>query len=147
MAMRLIHIGREHRALLCAILLAAGMAAGCRAKSVPGSPETPMQLREKVIAKNFALYQYMRVVHHKAVRTEADLLQVKLGLENQDDDGLWCDIQVVFYDADQFELEKTNWQPLFLSPEQITYYTTMSLSPKACDYTVFLRNPRESEAE
>jgi hypothetical protein len=51
---------------------------------------------------------------------------------------------VVFYDKDGFELEKTNWAPLFLSAGQITFYKTSSLSSRAYDYTIFLRNPRKT---
>ncbi|NQU75655.1 MAG: hypothetical protein HQ546_04970 [Planctomycetes bacterium] len=128
------------------VALTAALLSGCSPKPVPGTPEMPLQLREKIIAKDSKLSRHLRVVHHKAERTNGGLLQVKLGLDNADDDQLWCDIQVVFRDSDGFEIESTNWQPLLLTADQVTYYETKSLSPKAADYTVFLKNARESVA-
>lgn len=85
---------------------------------------------------------------HRARRINGDLLQVDLGLENVrfGKKDLWVDIQVVFYDADHFELERTNWQPLLVKGGQVTYFSTSSLSSAASDYTIFLDNGRESAA-
>jgi len=129
----------------CCVLLGAMCAGiGCDVKPVSGKVGTPLQYQEKIIAKDFILHDRMRVANHKAGRTDSGLLTVKVGLDNTEKEDIWCDIQVVFYDEDNFELEKTNWQPLLLLGKQITYYDTVSLSNRACDYTIFLRNPRES---
>lgn len=129
------------------LVVASAVMAGCEPKPIKGSEETPLEHREKVIGKDFAIRRYFRVANLKAFRTPTDLLQVKLELQNTEDDDIWCDIQVVFYGADGFELEKTNWQPLLLLEEQVTHYETMSLSNKAVDFTILLRNPRESKAD
>ncbi len=118
---------------------------GCDAKAIPGKVGTPLQNQEKIIAKDPKLYNDLRIVNHKAERTDNDLLQVRLAIENIDDDDVWCDIQVVFYDKDGFELENTTYQPLLLLGEQITFYKTVSLSAQAYDYTVMLRNARETK--
>jgi len=129
---------------VCGAMLATICASvGCEAKPVPGKVGTSLQHQTKVVAKDFVLYDRMRVANHKASRTDTGLLEVKLGLENVQQEDVWCDIQVVFYDHDRFELEKTNWQPLLLLGKQITYYRTVSLNSRAGDYTVFLRNPRQ----
>ncbi len=112
---------------------------------MPGKVGEPLQYQAKVIAKNFVLRDWLRIAKHKAVRTDGNLLQVKLGIENIKKQDVWSDIQVVFYDQDGFELDKTNWQPLLLIGKQITFYETVSLSGRAYDYTVFLRNPRQSK--
>ena len=133
------------RVLACGLAGAAVLTGGCGPAPVPGKTTPSLQDTHKVIAKDFKLHDWMRVVHHKAERTSADLLRVKLGIENVEDHDVWCDIQVIFYDADRFELEKTNWQPLLLRGEQNTYYSTSSLSSRAADYTVFLKKPREAK--
>ena len=122
------------------------LAAGCQdVAPVPGKLTTPLQYQHKVIAKDFVLHDWMRIAKHKAERTPTDLLRIRLAIENIEDDDVWCDIQVVFYDDAGFEIEKTNWAPLLLIREQITFYDTVSLSPNAHDYTVFLRDPRETK--
>ena len=132
----------------------AGVAAiwtgGCHPKPVSTKVGKPLEHQAKVIAKNFALRHYVRVTTLAANRIEGtNLMEIKLGLENTRSRhrDMWCDIQVVFFDADKFELEKTNWAPLFLSAGQVTYYKTCSLSNQAADYTIFLRNPRENKVK
>ncbi len=133
-------------AVLC---VATALLAGCSDASAPirGVAGLPVQQTAKVITKDAALKRKARLVQLKVERTEADLLRVRLGIPNHDDDSLWIDIQVLFYDADGFELEKTNWQPLLLQTDQVTYFDTVSLSSQARDYNVFLRNARESKSE
>lgn len=128
-----------------ALVLAAAIAAGCHPKELKGPERAPLQYQAKVIGKDFEITKHFRVVNHKAYRTPTDLLQVKLEIQNTEDDDLWCDVQVVFYDADRFEMEKTNWQPILFLGEQLTHYETTSLSNKAVDYTVMLREPRKSK--
>jgi hypothetical protein len=126
------------------------MVIGCHPEPVPTKVGTPLEHQAKVIAKNFALHHYVRVTALKAARVEgSNLLEVKLGLENTRSrhKDMWCDIQVIFYDQEKFELEKTNWAPLFLAAGQVTYYTTCSLSQEAEDYTIFLRTPRETKVD
>jgi len=123
---------------------------GCHPKPVPTKVGKPLEHQAKVIAKNFALRHYIRVTALAANRIkDTNLMEIKLGLENTRSRhrDMWCDIQVIFYDKDKFELEKTNWSPLFLSAGQVTYYKTCSLSNQAADYTIFLRNPRETEMD
>jgi uncharacterized protein YcfL len=141
--MRNIAIIRTPVILLIAGILA--LAAGCGPQPVATKVGTPLEREEKVIAKAYALRKNLRVTNHVAERTTGDLLKVRLGLENLDDDDLWVDFQVVFYDKAGFELEKTNWQPVFMANRQVTYFETTSLSSQPVDYTVFLREPRESE--
>lgn len=130
---------------LTLLLVIAGLEVGCyRAKPMAGAAGVPLQKTAKVVVKDSALHRWMRVAQHKAERTDADLLRIRLGIQNTEDDNVWCDIQVVFYDEDGFELEKTNWQPLLLLGDQVTYYETVSLSARARDYTVFLGNARET---
>lgn len=131
---------------LLVIAIVSGLLAGCdTAQPMSGMMGQPLQKESKVIAKGSGLTHYLRVTNHKADRTDADLLRVRIGILNRDDDDMWCDIQVVFYDGDGFELEKTNYQPLFLPNQQVAYYETVSLSPQAYDYSILLRELRKNE--
>ena len=136
---------------LCVITLSAAAVvffAGCRPQPIPGKVGLSMQKQSKVIAKDSVLHRRVRVTNLKAERINGDLLQVKLGLENvRKSTDMWCDIQVVFYDKDGFEKEKTNWQPLFMSANEITFFTTTSLSKDVADFSVLLRNARTNEAK
>jgi ABC-type uncharacterized transport system auxiliary subunit len=121
---------------------------GCYQPSpVSGKVNPPLEHQEKVIAKNFAIQQYVRVVSLQAQRTDSNLLEVKIALDNVHlfKKDFWCDIQVVFYDASKFELERTNWEPLFLPYGQVTYYKTCSLSNNASDYSILLSKPRKNQ--
>ena len=138
--------------VVCSFLFSAmtfALFTGCHPKPVATKVGEPLEHREKVIAKNFALRHYMRVTNLSANRTDSNLMEIKLGLENTRSKhrDMWCDIQVIFYDNDNFELEKTNWAPLFLSAGQVTYYKTCSLSNQTADYTIFIRNPRRNKAK
>ncbi len=127
--------------LVLAGLVATGIA--CHPKELNGPKEPTILGGAKVIGKDFKITKHFRVVNHKAYRTPTDLLQVKLEIQNTDDADLWCDVQVVFYDADHFELEKTNWQPVLFLKQQVTHYETTSISNRAADYVVMLREPRK----
>lgn len=125
------------------ILLAAFVLAGCSGMhALGGSSSEPLQLTEKVIAKSWTIKHYVRVANSKAERTDGGLLKVKLGLENLRSKDLWCDIQTIFYDADGFKLDETNWQPLFMSGEQLTFFETVSMNRNAADYSIILRDAR-----
>jgi hypothetical protein len=137
------YIGRIALVGLIGILVVGG----CHPREIKGVKHEPLQYEAKVIGKDFDIQKHFRIANHKAYRTPTDLLQVKVEIQNKDDDDLWCDVQVVFYDADRFELEKTNWQPVLFLKQQLTHYETMSLSNKATDYVVMLREPRKSKAK
>ena len=129
--------------------IAAGLGiSGCRIAPVPGKVGQSAQQESKVVARGFALQKYVRVTSLAAERVTGELLQVKLGLENiRYSRDMWCDIQVVFYDKDGFEAEKTNWQPLRLAANEITFFKTTSLSSSVSDFSVLLRNPRRDKTK
>ena len=127
------------------VALAMGISLGCHPKELKSAEEKPLQYQAQVIGKDFPITKHFRVANHKAYRSPTNLLQVKLEIQNTDDDDLWCDVQTVFYDADCFELEKTNWEPVLFSGRQLTHYETSSLSDRAINYVVMLREPRKSK--
>ena len=116
---------------------------GCRIAPVPGKVGQSAQKEAKVVARGFALQKYIRVTSLTAGRVTGELLEVRLGLENiRFSKDMWCDIQVVFYEEDGFEAERTNWQPLRLAANEIIFFKTTSLSSSVSDFSVLLRNPR-----
>ena len=135
------------RIVLIACVSFAFILAGCDPKPMASKVGQPLEQREHVIVKAGKLHSHLRVASQQAERIAGDLLHVRLAIDNVDDDDLWTDIQVKFFDADGFELEETNRQPLFLKGDEVTQFETTSLSPKAADYTIILSNPRKSTAK
>ena len=128
-------------ALVCACV---GFSGGCSSpRSVRGSASTPMQFQDKVVAKSWTLQHYVRLSNHAAERIGGGLLKAKIGLQNLKRGNIWCDIQVVFYDASGFKTEDTNWQPLCLTGSQVTFYEAVSINSEAADYSIILRDPRK----
>ncbi len=99
----------------------------------------PLQETEHIILKTHVLTRYLNVVKQKVERLPAGNLKIKLAIENEEDDDLWTDVQVIFLDKDGFELESTNWEPFMWHGRKVTTFEKVSLSPKAADYRVLIR--------
>lgn len=109
----------------------------------PYRPEVntnPMQSTEKVVLLDYALARYLNVVRHKGGHLEAGQLEVNLEIENEENNDVWADVQVIFRDKDGFELEKTNWEPVQFHRRTVTTFKRNSLSAKADDYRILIRN-------
>jgi hypothetical protein len=138
-----------YKLMMCAVITLASVFvfSGCdEAKPLAGSVHAALETFEQVIAQDAATQQSLRVERLATNRIAGDLVEVKLALVNVDwqKRDMWVDIQVVFYDADNFEIEKTNFQPLHMPAGQTTYYKTVSLSKAPSRFVVFLRNARIS---
>jgi uncharacterized protein YcfL len=101
---------------------------------------SPLQESERVVLLDSALTRYLNVVKHKSDRLDAGQLEIKLAVENEENEDVWCDVQVIFRDADGFELEKTSWEPVQFHRRKVTTFKRNSLSAKASDYRVLIRN-------
>ncbi len=100
----------------------------------------PLQETEKVLLLDVALTRHLNVVKHKSDRLPAGQLEVKLAIENEEKKDVWADVQVIFQDEDGFELEKSSWEPVQFHGRKVTTYKRNSLSAKAADYRVLIRN-------
>ena len=100
----------------------------------------PLQEKEKVVLLDGALTRYLNVVKYHASRLPAGHLEVKLAIENEENKDVWADIQVIFRDTEGFELEKTTWEPVQFHRRSVTTIKRNSLSAKAADYRVLIRN-------
>ena len=100
----------------------------------------PLQEKEKVVLLDHVLKRHLNIVKHKASRLPSGQLEVKVAIENEENNDVWVDMQVIFNDQDGFELEKTNWEPVQFSRRKVTNVRKNSLSAKAADYRILLRN-------
>lgn len=106
----------------------------------PGT--TPVQEESVITFLDLPLKLWLRIVAHQKSRMESGLLQARVKIENFLDTDRWVDIQIIFRDQDGFEVEKTNWEPIFLHRRKVTDYQINSLSPKPSDYRILVREAK-----
>lgn len=95
-----------------------------------------------VVFLDLPLKLWVRVPSHQSARLDSGLLQTRIKIENFLDSDRWVDIQVIFRDKDGFEVEKTNWEPIFLHRRKVSDYQINSLSPKPTDYRILIREAK-----
>jgi hypothetical protein len=119
-----------------------GLLAGCGAPpySIKADPDALKQ-REKISLLSKDARKVLRLVEHKASRTEAGFLQVELKLQNVTKKDYWFDVQTQFLDSKGSVIDQTNFQPLGFIRGMITTYKGTSLTAGATDYVVYIRDP------
>ena len=101
----------------------------------------PLMNREQVILKGFSNAVSVSAVRAKSVRMPAGQLHVRVQLIKEALGSDFVEIMTAFVDSEGFETEKTNWEPVHLEEGVMTQYETSSLSSKAVDFRVVIRNP------
>lgn len=96
----------------------------------------------RVVMLDLPLKLWLRIPSHQATRLDSGLLQARMKIENFMDTDRWVDIQVIFRDKDGFEVEKTNWEPIFLHRRRVSDYQINSLGPRPMDYRILIRDPK-----
>lgn len=104
---------------------------------------TPVQEESTITFLDLPLKLWLRIAAHQKSRMESGLLQARVKIENFLDTDRWVDIQIIFRDQDGFEVEKTNWEPIFLHRRKVTDYQINSLSPKPVDYRILVREAKQ----
>ncbi len=101
----------------------------------------PLQHRVRLIALDRYAERTVQVSAQEHGRLPSGQIQVRIEfmsrVRNRD---FWLEWKVVFYDAQDFQLEETEWHPLHLTGPVLHKIKTNSISPKAEDYTLFLRS-------
>lgn len=123
---------------IIAIVLVA-LSTGCGPYKA-GVNTSPLQESERVVLLDHALTRYLNVVKHRANKLPSGQLEVKIAIENEENYDVWADLQVLFHDQDGFELEKTHWEPIQFHRRKVTTLVKNSLSAKADDYRILIRN-------
>ena len=91
---------------------------------------------------------FRNVATTAAVRTRAERLpsgqlSVQVQLVKEYFGSAFVDVKVFFLDEDRFEIESTNWEPIYLEEDVMTQYETTSLSRDAVDFRLVIRRPPE----
>ena len=111
---------------------------------VPLEPaSTPVQEESVITFLDLPLKLWLRIAAHQKSRMESGLLQARVKIENFLDTDRWVDIQIIFRDQDGFEVEKSNWEPIFLHRRKVTDYQINSLSPRPADYRILVREAKQ----
>jgi len=74
-------------------------------------------------------------------RLQSGQLQVDVQLIKQWFPSKFVDVQVTFLDADGFQIEQTNWQPVHLETHNIVQHSVASIGTGAVDFRVAVRRP------
>jgi uncharacterized protein YcfL len=93
----------------------------------------------RVLLENTAVKTHVEVLKQVSDRIEGDLLRVRTLLHNKSKENVFIDIQVVWKDADGFEVYKTNWAPFFLAARQDTTHEIASMRAGVVDYEYRIR--------
>ena len=93
----------------------------------------------RVLLENTAVKTHVEVLKQVSDRIEGDLLRVRSLLHNKSKENVYIDIQVVWKDADGFEIYKTNWAPFFLPARQDTTHEIASMRADVADYEYRIR--------
>ena len=125
---------RSATALLAAVM-AAGLVvlAGCEA-----NPKRVDQ-EGRVLLEGYTVSRYVRVVRQASDRIEGGLLRVRTDLKNTHKVNIWVDIQVVWKDAQGFEVYATNWAPFMLPARYVTTHEIASINADVADYEYRIR--------
>jgi len=127
--------------------------ASCLALLLPGcgqfrpmesmNPAVQEEPNANVVFLDLPLKLWLRVPAIQANRLDSGLLQARVKIENFLDSDRWVDIQVIFRDKDGFEVEKTNWEPIYLHRRKVTDYQINSLGPTPADYRILVREAKQ----
>ena len=102
--------------------------------------DSPLMEKEQVILKGFSNAVSISAVKAKANRLPSGRLQLRVQFIKEALGSDFVEIMTVFMDDAGFQLEKTNWEPLHMEQSVVTQYETTSLSSKAVDFRVVVRN-------
>jgi len=101
-----------------------------------------MQHRERLIALDKFAASALLYVSHRQSRLPSGQVKIEINLQNKDPNGdLWLDWKVVFYDAQNFQIEETEWNKAFFPAKEIKTLKANSIRKDAQNFTVMLRSP------
>ena len=142
------------------ILLACVLASGCVKQKTAGvdpgpyllarnpSSSTPMQHRERLIAMDQSAADALFYVNHNQGRLPSGQVKVQVNLQNRDaSHDIWMDWKIVFYDAQNFEIESTEWNKTFFPAKEVKAIQANSIRPDVQNFTVILRKPSSASGQ
>lgn len=126
------------------LFVALALVAVCGCSSPPykiKSNAAALQNQEKINLLSKECRKVLRLVEHKATRTEAGYLEVELKLQNVKKDDYWFDVQAQFLDQKGNVIDQTNLQPMQFIRGTITSYKVTSMNSSATNYVIYIREP------
>ena len=121
------------------LILVSLMIGSCGPYRADKNPD-PLQETERVVLLDHVLKRYLNIVKSKTERLPGGQLNVKIAIENEENSDIWADVRVIFRDADGFEIETTNWEPVQFHRRKVTTFAKNSLNASAQDYRILIRN-------
>ncbi len=136
--------------LLTLILCGAVSCAGCQDKPRPTGlypvdpdpkGQVPPQFEQRILAQDPEAAAAVFFVSHRHGFLPTGQIQISVNLESRILTGeRWLEWRAVFYDADRFPVEETEWHPIRIGPSVVHTVKAQSISPGAKDYTLFVRS-------
>ena len=121
-----------HAKVALMVLLAVALV-GCNAEPKRMDDSGRVLLESSVTTHN------VKVARQESDRVEGGLLRIRTLLDNKEKEEVWVDIQVIWKDAQGFEVYKTNWAPLMLPARYVTTHEIVSMRADVTDYEYRVR--------
>lgn len=94
----------------------------------------------RVLLESSMTRHNVKVARQESDRIEGGLLRVRTLLDNKEKENVWVDIQVVWKDAQGFEVYATNWAPFMLPARYVTTHEIASINADVADYEYRIRD-------
>ena len=105
--------------------------------------DSPYLSQGRLQFENSKVKYVLQVARIDTQRVGSGLLKVTVTFRNTTKQNVWIDARTTFLDAQGHMLEQTNWEPVLLDARTVTEYTCTSMSTKAADYQVIVREPKK----
>ncbi len=107
------------------------------------SEDSPYLSQGRVQFESSKVKYVLQVARIDSQRVGNGLLKVIATFRNTTKEDVWVDARTTFLDAQGHMLEQTNWESVMLDKRTVTEYVCTSMSVRAADYQVIIRNPRK----
>jgi len=101
-----------------------------------------LELRENLVYEDGGLRLQTPCEQLEAERLESGRMQVHAAFSNERNYTAECQIKVKFNDSTGRVIEDSGWMPLLMPRREVTSFTYTSLTDKAQDFVVLLRQAR-----
>jgi uncharacterized protein YcfL len=106
------------------------------------SAQAPMQHTERLIALDRSTVDALFYVNHTQGRLPSGHVAIQVNLQNKSaEHDLWVEWKVVFYDAQNFQLEETEWTLTHFPAKEVVTLKANSMRQDVMNFTIMLRTP------
>lgn len=129
---------------ICMVLL---LLAGCKSttkQAIIHVEDNPHVQQGRIQFENSSMDELIQIVRVDSERLNGGLLKVYVTVRNLKKDNFWSEFRTTFLDERGHVLEQTNWEPIQLTARTVSEYTCTSISSRAADYQIVVRNPAKT---